>query len=113
MDAESYDYDLTWRSCIRRRVHASLLPAAIEVILPAIIFPGWMRGLACFAYRYLLGNIWNPDPDRCWQYLEKSSPRDDDHFHVSLYGWCSLRRSLLTDFRYNDHGFRPELSAIV
>ena len=35
----------------------------IEVILPAIIFLVWMR--TCICYRYFLGNLWYPDPDRC------------------------------------------------
>ena len=50
----------------------------IEVILPAIIFPGWMR-TCFFANRYFLGTFGILIPIVV-AVFEKSSPEDDDHF---------------------------------
>ena len=66
--------------------------------LPCRMFP-------CICNRYFLGNIRNSDSN-CSCSIPGYERDNDDHLNLSLYGRSSLRRSLFTYFRYNNHGIR-------
>ena len=72
-------------------------------LLPAIIFL-----VGCFL-AFATGTSWGTfgisDSNRSCS-IPGYKRDNDDHFHLSLYGRSCMRRSLFTNFRYNNYGFR-------
>ena len=72
-------------------------------LLPAIIF--LVGCFLAFATGTSWGNVRNSDSNRSCS-IPRYERDNDDHLDLSLYGRSSLRRSLFTYFRYNNHGIR-------
>ena len=68
--------------------------SGIVNLLPAIIFRSWMPAGIC--NRNFLGNLRNPDSDRCRR-IPGNQPDTDDHCDLCLHGRSCLRRPLFTN----------------